>query len=280
MSVEPEQSKEILAAIVLTCGIGMFDSNLIADLTPESSNMGSSDLNQRLGLYRVFLKLYEHHRELLDEILDLENTGDRSRGRGVWQYVQGVVEGENVYLTTNLIQDKSQLLMQSQQTWIIGRDRKAGISVQDKRLSRRHAMIQYAENQGFFLVDLNSTNGTYLNGEAIRRPVLLKDGDRIRLGSVSVIFFLCSTVRTLEATPADLLSQLNDTPNTSDSESPLRSEDALPAEWDEPLPGSEKETSMFLKPSALNKEPVPVESDTSDLSTDQKADILDRFLNR
>jgi hypothetical protein len=27
------------------------------------------EIEQRLGLYQVFLKLYEHHRSLLDEIL-------------------------------------------------------------------------------------------------------------------------------------------------------------------------------------------------------------------
>ena len=33
------------------------------------------ELKQRLGLYQVFLKLYEHHRGLLDEILKVREFG-------------------------------------------------------------------------------------------------------------------------------------------------------------------------------------------------------------
>ncbi|EKQ71050.1 FHA domain-containing protein [Leptolyngbyaceae cyanobacterium JSC-12] len=266
----------------------MFDSNPLADLSSEylNSAVGSSDLDQRLGLYRVFLKLYEHHRELLNEILDLENTENRHRVRGVWQYVQGGVQDGQAYLVTNLLKDKTQLLVQPQQAWVIGRDRQAGISVPDKRLSRRHALIQYVSNQGFYLIDLDSTNGTYLNGEAVRRPMLLKDGDRVRLGSLSFIFFACSNILTLDSVPADLLNRTDLTPTNPisasipSSESSLEDEITSQAEvpdLDEPLVGSEKETSLFLK-SPISQDHL--ETGTSELSKVQKDEILDRFLNR
>ncbi|MBF2027161.1 MAG: FHA domain-containing protein [Oscillatoriales cyanobacterium C42_A2020_001] len=259
----------------------MFDSNPLADL-PLNSTANSSDLDQRLGLYRVFLKLYEHHRELLDEILDLENTDSRHRVRGVWQYVQGGIRDGQAYLVTNLLKNQTQLLIQPQQAWIIGRDRQAGVCVQDKRLSRRHAMIRYVHNQGFYLVDLNSTNGTYLNGEAVRRPVLLKDGDRIRLGSLSFIFFVCSTALTLEAVSTELLNQTNFSqaePITSQAsleEGNLSLTD-IPG-WDDPLAENDKETSLFLKP-PVSTEP-PSHPAPPELSPGQKDEILDRFLNR
>lgn len=260
----------------------MVDSNSSADLFPElGSADNKSDLEQRLGLYQVFLKLYEHHRELLNEILDLENT-DRAQIKGVWQYIQAGVEEQQVYLITNLLQGQTQKLFQPQNCWVIGRDRKAGLSIQDKRLSRRHAVIRYVEKRGFYLSDLNSTNGTYLNGEPVRRPILLKEGDRVRLGSLSFIFFSTTGYRTLPAVSAELTPDIPtenlDSPNAalgaedSSAIAPSHAADGVAADL-------EKETFLFPQPLTVENPPIP-ESSTPDLSTAQKSDILDRFLNR
>ncbi|PZV18005.1 MAG: phosphopeptide-binding protein [Leptolyngbya sp.] len=264
----------------------MFDLNSVADFSPNLQSPAGhpTDLEQRLGLYQVFLKLYEHHRELLDEIIELENTNNRHRLRGVWQYVQGVINGDQIYLMTNLLQDQTQIVTQLENLWIIGRDRKASLPIPDKRLSRRHAIVQYVTDKGFFLIDLDSTNGTYINSELVRRPVLLKDGDRIRLGSLSFIFFLCESSRCAEPIPPDLLSSINLVPSTSKTRPPEESLEieameleANQTDWDAPLQGNEKETSMFLKPSARPPEETPR---NPQLSPSQQADILDRFLNR
>jgi pSer/pThr/pTyr-binding forkhead associated (FHA) protein len=269
----------------------MFDLNSQVDCLPNSQGAAGNppDLDQRLGLYQVFLKLYEHHRELLDEILDLENTSDRHRLRSVWQYMQGVVNGDQAYLTTNLLQDHTEIVTQPQNLWTIGRDRKASLPILDKRLSRRHALIQYVPGKGFSLIDLNSTNGTYINSEPVRRPVLLKDGDRIRLGSLSFIFFVCDRSRQADPIPPELLAGINlvsaGSQTSSPKEAPVTGEtdQALEAnnpDWDTPLQGNEKETSMFLKPIARHQEKVPQPSDPPQLSPAQQSDILDRFLNR
>ena len=55
----------------------MLDSHSLAEYSSQVLNAsGNTELEQRLGLYRVFLKLYEHHRSLLDEILDLGKYWD------------------------------------------------------------------------------------------------------------------------------------------------------------------------------------------------------------
>jgi pSer/pThr/pTyr-binding forkhead associated (FHA) protein len=266
----------------------MFDLNPIADFSPNLQSPGGhpTDLEQRLGLYQVFLKLYEHHRELLDEIIELENTDNRHRLRGVWQYLQAVINGDQAYLMTNLLQDQTQIVTQLENLWVIGRDRKASLPIPDKRLSRRHAIVQYVADKGFFLIDLNSTNGTFVNSELVRLPVLLKDGDRIRLGSLSFVFFLCESSRHAEPISPDLLSSINLVPSTSKTcppeESPAIGATERAAhhpDWDTPLQGSEKETSMFLKPAAHQREEAS-EPSNSQLSSSQQADILDRFLNR
>ncbi len=46
-------------------------------------------------------------------------------------------------------------------------------------IGRRHAVIEY-QHHGFWLIDQNSKNGTYLNGELLTQPVCLSHGDRLR----------------------------------------------------------------------------------------------------
>jgi len=50
------------------------------------------------------------------------------------------------------------------------------------KVSRRHVLV-HAQNSGeFWIVDLGSTNGTYVNDERLLVPVRLRDGDSVNLG--------------------------------------------------------------------------------------------------
>ena len=182
---------------------------LISYTSSSIDTCANEELRHRLSLYQVFLKLYEHHRGLLDEILNLENSGSKSLAGVTLPYVQGVISDRAVHLTTNLLQGKTQALFQPQQVWILGRDpQKASVAVQDGRLSRCHAAIHHIPDKGFFLVDLGSRNGSFINGERVWRSTLLKDGDRIRLGSLSFVFFICQTAQTLEPLSSERLPHL------------------------------------------------------------------------
>ena len=63
---------------------------------------------------------------------------------------------------------------------IIGRHPECDIVLANSQVSRRHAQIKLA-SRTFTIVDLGSSNGTYLNGEHITEHIL-EDGDRIELG--------------------------------------------------------------------------------------------------
>ncbi len=54
----------------------------------------------------------------------------------------------------------------------------------DSNISRYHAEIEWRDGD-FWLIDLNSSNGTTHNGEAVKSDVKLKDGDEITLGGSS-----------------------------------------------------------------------------------------------
>jgi len=269
----------------LTLELAMLDSHSLAEYSSQVLNAsGDTELEQRLGLYRVFLKLYEHHRSLLDEILDLENTGMKSRKQVALQYVQGVVQGQKAHVITNLLNGKTRSVRQPQEVWVIGRDRKMALPIQDKRLSRRHAAIQHVEDQGFYLIDFNSTNGSFVNSEPVRHCLLLKDGDQVRLGSLAFTFFVCHTPKTAAALPDDLINQCNAARHAHESsaddstvtESGLSS---VSVDWDTPLSADGKETSMFLKPSIPGSDLLP-EQTAYPISMKQQSDILDRFMQR
>lgn len=70
---------------------------------------------------------------------------------------------------------------------ILGRDRDCTVTIDDALVSRRHARITLGPD-GARLEDLGSRNGVYVNGVRVKGAVLLRDGDRIRLGAVDVVF--------------------------------------------------------------------------------------------
>ncbi|MEC4896045.1 MAG: FHA domain-containing protein [Oscillatoria sp. PMC 1051.18] len=227
------------------------------------------EIEHRLGLYQVFLKLYEHNRGLLDEILQLENTKNLNFTRFSTQYVVGVVEKEQVYLVTNLLKGKTQKILQPEKIWTIGRAKNLAFSIFDERLSRHHAVIKYLDDQGFYLVDLDSTNGTYVNHEPVHEPILLKEGDRVRLGTITFSFFLCEEVQSLNPVPQEVLEKLSD---TSSPKPPRKETQATVAIED-------KETDLFLKQKSRNPASLAEEPEL-ELSQKQRSQMLDRFFEQ
>lgn len=76
----------------------------------------------------------------------------------------------------------------SEQAVIIGREAINDIMLQELEISRRHASITFVDGR-HTIEDLNSTNGTFVNGRRISKPVALGDGDVIDLGdTVSLVF--------------------------------------------------------------------------------------------
>lgn len=64
--------------------------------------------------------------------------------------------------------------------YIIGR-RSGDIPLTDSKVSHRHAELRIFGPEAYFLVDLASTNGTYLNGARVER-LTLEQTDEIRVG--------------------------------------------------------------------------------------------------
>lgn len=65
---------------------------------------------------------------------------------------------------------------------VVGRGRGADIVVAEPTMSRAHAAIGY-DGKRFFVQDLGSTNGTWVNGSREKKQAL-KDGDEIQMGKL------------------------------------------------------------------------------------------------
>jgi pSer/pThr/pTyr-binding forkhead associated (FHA) protein len=63
----------------------------------------------------------------------------------------------------------------------LGRSMSAEVEIDDRSVSRRHALIVLRDGQAVLLDD-GSLNGTYLNGERVDHAILA-DGDQIALGA-------------------------------------------------------------------------------------------------
>ena len=73
---------------------------------------------------------------------------------------------------------------------VIGRGNKCTLRLPDKYLSVRHCRI-YKSDDSFFIEDLGSTNGTFLNGDELAdEAVELMDGDKISIGRLNFIFVM------------------------------------------------------------------------------------------
>ncbi|MDD2498783.1 MAG: FHA domain-containing protein [Desulfitobacteriaceae bacterium] len=71
----------------------------------------------------------------------------------------------------------------------IGRSARNDIILRDPYISGEHARISHIDGS-YFLEDLDSTNGTFVNGEKINKPLILKNGDKISFRQVEYLFVL------------------------------------------------------------------------------------------
>ncbi len=69
----------------------------------------------------------------------------------------------------------------------MGRAQDNEIILNDPKVSRHHAVFNL-ESEGWFITDLGSANGTFINGQLIDEPYRLQSGDRIKVGDVELVY--------------------------------------------------------------------------------------------
>ncbi len=71
-------------------------------------------------------------------------------------------------------------ILNPQQDLLIGRDEECDIVLDNRLVSRTHARI-YWQDGDFFIRDLDSKNGTHVNGQSIRHDKRLQNGDEVQV---------------------------------------------------------------------------------------------------
>jgi len=112
--------------------------------------------------------------------------------------------------------DGKRLLIQGNLS--IGRSPKNSLMLDSPNISRRHAIINVQNVGEFWLIDLGSSNGTFLSKRRVHRPVQLCDQDQIMIGDYVFTFrqpievtgeykttFIERTIREIENVPCWLL---------------------------------------------------------------------------
>ena len=87
-----------------------------------------------------------------------------------------ILQGHTIGQTVQLDKDET----------VIGRGSQADVILRDEIASRQHAQVLRifaGECVEYYVNDLGSTNGTYLNGSRISSQQLLEDGDKIKVGN-------------------------------------------------------------------------------------------------
>lgn len=84
---------------------------------------------------------------------------------------------------TIMTEDEPQVLQFSGSEIIVGRDPVSDCHLMDQTISARHTRLVYHHKQ-WWVEDLHSTNGTFLNQEPVTESVVITSGDQLRCGQV------------------------------------------------------------------------------------------------
>jgi hypothetical protein len=107
-------------------------------------------------------------------------------------YVQAATTGRTAFLMTNLPEGEATTVLGLGTTWLMGRNSSCAIVVPKSAVSRCHAVIGFSVTQGFYITDVGSKNGTFVNRRRLQpqEQKFLRDGDLIELSRVAIEFFI------------------------------------------------------------------------------------------
>src|ERR1700730_10098546 len=135
------------------------------------------------------------HCALNDPPMSLTAISPHSSGSGMFPVLKFVQGNEQ----KDLVMDRT--------PFTVGRKVDKDLVIADPRVSRDHAQI-VKEGQEFFLVDLGSKHGTFVNGERVQRQKLDR-GDRLEFGARDSAYLLFNPGQATSNTAREFLSQIS-----------------------------------------------------------------------
>jgi Protein of unknown function (DUF3662)/FHA domain len=155
------------------------------------------ETDDRLGLGEFGIQTRVVHPEEADEPAsermpragDMESSGRTMIYSTAGRHVEPLEERARTRQQTALVLMGGKRLVVGPAGVTLGRSRQSDIMVDDPNVSRSHAEIR-PRGGSWVVSDLNSTNGTRLNGRRLQGPEVLKPGDEIEVGTSLLTFEL------------------------------------------------------------------------------------------
>ncbi len=129
---------------------------------------------------------------------------------------------------------------------VIGRDSSSGVAINDAEISRKHARLNFQGGK-YVIEDLGSTNGTFVNGQRLVSPVVLKSGDVVSLGEQIVLMY-----EALSGDPGETVLSARKVP-------------ARPAPAPAPMPAPPAPQQYYSTPVSMPAVPPPVARQANNL---------------
>jgi len=92
-----------------------------------------------------------------------------------------------IYVGSVILPGQSEMQLDQNKIYTIGRQESCDLSISDANISRRHAEL-FWDGEGWSVRDLGSTNGTRINGHKIQGDVELHNNDNIEMGMSTIAY--------------------------------------------------------------------------------------------
>lgn len=150
--------------------------------TPKINTVSSYLSNGALSLEELYKKIYEQTGGIYRKSISSSDGNNRDMSSDLKNDV-----GSQPVLTFTSANGSADLMFKvNKPEFVIGRNQATtdGAVTYNKAIGRMHCKFIY-ENNNYYIVDLNSANGTYVNNKRIApmQPHLVKNGDSIRLAN-------------------------------------------------------------------------------------------------
>ncbi len=130
------------------------------------------------------LKLHKSKSSLSEIINEKIASIQRKKNHNELEIKQG-----ETYLKSLTI-NAEDIVLRKNKSIVIGRSSKCDIHIKNSHVSGMHLKVKLLEDNRIFVVDLDSTNGTYINGEKLipKKPFELTVGSKLILGSEEIMY--------------------------------------------------------------------------------------------
>jgi hypothetical protein len=161
---------------------------------PACNSSGNPTTTAKAAAEAAGSVVSEHITNLVSQILQ-----DKQLHRAKHAYIQAVEIEQGACVASNCLCATQVEIAPIASGWAIGRSPTCAIRIQHNSISRCHAILSYQPELGFYLTDLGSSNGTWLNSQRLNpmQRYGLQDGDRLRIGKFIVDFYMARSVENL-----------------------------------------------------------------------------------